>query len=254
MKISFLKLLLLFPLLLNQSGCSTETSTSKSLPAKMIKPGDTIGISMVESESNFGDLSSKAWHALPQYQLDLGMAPPVHPSVMLRHTPDAETIPLIFSLASDGKNFNVYIRWPDTTHNEINAYNQFSDAAAIQFALYGGEQTSYMMGTPKAPVNIWYWKGGSDLAQDLAAGGFGSTTLLDSQNVTVSSNYSENEQGEWSVVFSRPLAGDGEFQAILDGEQPIYMSFALWQGDENQRDGLKRTSANWVTVQMEKNL
>ena len=253
MKITFFKLSLLFPILLHLSGCNTETSAPTGLPAKVIKPGDTISVSMVKPESDISDQNSAAWNTLNQYQLELAMAPPVHPSVMLRHNPDAETVPLFFRLASDGRNFNVHMRWPDTTDNSLDSYDRFSDGAAIQFALSGGDQTSYMMGTTEAPVNIWYWKGGSDQAQDLGAAGFGSTSLLDSQNVAVSSNYS-NTQGEWNVVFSRPLAGDNEYQAILDGEQTIFMSFAIWQGEEKQRDGLKHTSTNWITVQMEKNL
>ena len=243
----------MFPLLLNLSGCDTGTSPPAGLPAKVIKPGDTVSVSMIKSESGIGAQNIDAWDTLPQYQLELGMAPPVHPSVMLMHDPDAGTVPLFFRLASDGRNFIVYMRWPDPTDNSHDTYDRFSDGAAIQFALSGGDQTSYMMGTTGVPVNIWYWKGGSDQAQDLAAAGFGNTSLLGSQNVAVSSDYSD-EQGEWKVVFSRPLAGNNEYQAILDGEQAIHVSFAIWQGEEEHRDGLKRTSTDWITVQMEKNL
>ena len=253
MKATLLNLSLLFPLTLNLSGCDTGTPPPAGLPAKVIKPGDTISVSMVEPESGIGAQNSDAWDTLPQYRLELGMAPPVHPSVMLMHKPDAGTVPLFFRLASDGRNFNVYMRWPDPTDNAHDAYDRFSDGAAIQFALSGGDQTSYMMGTTGVPVNIWYWKGGSDQAQDLAAAGFGNTSLLDSQNVAVSSNYSD-KQGEWNVVFSRPLAGDDEYHAILDGDQTIFMSFAIWQGEEKHRDGLKRTSTDWITVEMENNL
>ena len=53
--------------------------------------------------------------------------------------------------------------------------------------------------------------------------------------------------GEWVVVFSRPLEAQGEYQVTLDQGQ-ANMAFALWQGDQKQRDGLKHVSMGWVSL------
>ena len=101
------------------------------------------------------------------------------------------------------------------------------------------------------PVNIWYWKAGLTQAQNLAAGGFGSTTTLDQAGLVSSSIY--REQGEWVVVFSRPLIQPGEHQVQLDSGSAS-LALALWQGDQKQRDGLKHVTMGWVslqTIQME---
>ena len=48
--------------------------------------------------------------------------------------------------------------------------------AAVQFALKAADVTPYLMGVAGAPVNIWYWKADDDSADNLAAGGPGSTS------------------------------------------------------------------------------
>jgi DMSO reductase family type II enzyme heme b subunit len=49
-------------------------------------------------------------------------------------------------------------------------------------------------------------------------------------------------------VFSRPLKEEGDHQARLDGDT-ANLAFALWQGDQKQRDGLKHVSMGWVSLQ-----
>jgi DMSO reductase family type II enzyme heme b subunit len=148
--------------------------------------------------------------------------------------------------ASDGEKLYLRLRWSDTSQDIATSREQFSDGAAVQFALGGGPSTSYMMGATTTPVNIWYWKAGSDEAQNLAAGGFGSTTRLDKGQLSASSVYRDG--GEWVVVFSRPLTQMGEHQIDLT-QDSLSIALALWQGDAKQRDGLKHTSPGWITLQ-----
>jgi DMSO reductase family type II enzyme heme b subunit len=103
-----------------------------------------------------------------------------------------------------------------------------------------------MMGAPNGPVNIWYWKAGLTQPQNLAAGGFGGTTRVGQAGLVSRSSYREG--GEWVVVFSRPLKEEGDHQARLDGDT-ANLAFALWQGDQKQRDGLKHVSMGWVSLQ-----
>ena len=51
------------------------------------------------------------------------------------------------------------------------------------------------MGSVEQPVNIWYWRSDRGGAEDLAAGGFGSTTALADQSVTASAMHGNARRG-----------------------------------------------------------
>ena len=130
--------------------------------------------------------------------------------------------------------------------------DRFRDGAAVQFSL-GDDETSYIMGDgPDSAVNIWYWRSDKGDVQSLAAGGPGSTTMLDEQPVTGASAYirrSEKDGGQWVVVMSRKISTSGKHQVSFDrGEVP--MAFALWQGSDGQRDGWKNVSEGWIMAKM----
>lgn len=177
--------------------------------------------------------------------MELGLAPPVHASINLRHEADKAALPVYLRAATDGERYYLRLRWQDSSDNRSTSRTEFADGAAIQFALEGEASTSFMMGGPGAPVNIWYWKAGQQQAQNLAAGGFGSTTRLPDNNLEVVETYRKN--GEWVVVFSRSIQQQGEFQVKLENDS-VLLSLAIWQGDDEQRDGLKHVAMGWITA------
>lgn len=192
------------------------------------------------------------WDRIPAYRVGLTAAPPVHASTQLRYDP-ALSGHVYFQVARTSERFYVRMRWPDATLNRDTKVDAFADGAAVQFAL-NGPDTSFMMGTaPDYPVNIWYWRADRDTVENLAAAGFGSTTLLPEQVVTGKGTYHSDDQNrnqEWHVVMSRPLDVTGEYQiGLQSGTVPI--SFALWQGDKGHRDGNKILNMGWVLVDIE---
>lgn len=196
------------------------------------------------------DPTSPTWRRLPRYRVTLQPAPPVHQSVALRSEETAAVRDLDLSAAEDGKRLYVLLSWRDDSRDDVNGYERFADAAAVQFALGGGESTSYMMGTAETPVNIWYWTAAGAGAQNLAAGGFGSTTVLPVQNVTAASHY-DKDRSRWTVVLSRPLASEGEHDARLLGGSPVMLACALWEGAAAQRDGHKLTTPGWIRLALD---
>lgn len=214
-------------------------------PVQSLQAGGNVSL-LQSSGTDFANPDSPAWRDAQEYVMDLGLAPPVHASINLRYDPDAAAVPLHLRAASDGEKLFLRLRWNDASKDTATSREQFSDAAAVQFALGGGAATSYMMGAATTPVNIWYWKASSEETQNLAAGGFGSTTRLDNNNLSASSTY--REAGEWVVVFSRPLQQSGEHQVTLD-QGAVSVALALWQGDTKQRDGLKHILPGWVSIQ-----
>lgn len=189
------------------------------------------------------------WVRIPAYRTLLSTAPPVHRSTALRFDPK-EGVNLYFQVARTSERLYVRLRWQDATQNHNTSVDAFSDGAAIQWALNGAD-TSYMMGSgPQKPVNIWYWRADRGEVENLAAGGFGSTTHLPEQPVTGKAVYHAQRNArdnEWHVVMSRLLVSQGKYQANLQkGALPV--AFALWQGEEGQRDGNKRVSHGWILL------
>jgi dimethylsulfide dehydrogenase subunit gamma len=233
----------------SDQGMPAATAPEKTIiddtPVQALEIGGTIELSR-QMGAAFSAPDSESWREAQEYSMALNLAPPVHQSINLRYDPATPPVSIYLRAATDGENLYLRLRWPDPTQNTATSREQFSDGAAIQFALGGGAATSYMMGTTATPVNIWYWQAGTESAQNLAAGGFGSTTRLEQGQLTASSIY--RDQGEWAVVFSRPLSQTGEHKVDLT-QSSLSIAVAVWQGEAKQRDGLKHISPGWVTIQ-----
>ena len=91
---------------------------------------------------------------------------------------------------------------------------------------------------------------GTGKVENLAAGGFGSTTTLKQQTVSGSSNYVAKQvklDNEWHVVMSRPYKASDEYDVNFERDT-VPMAFAVWQGNEKERDGNKRITHTWINL------
>jgi DMSO reductase family type II enzyme heme b subunit len=217
-----------------------------------VNAGDTVHASRIPDRIYLRDPNDPddvIWAHIPLYRTLLSAAPPVHASTQLRFEPK-EAQHLYFQLARTAERFYVRLRWQDPNENRKTNVDAFCDGAAIQMALNGAD-TSYMMGSsPEKPVNIWYWRADQEQVEDLAAGGYGSTTLLPDQAVTGKAAYhaeQNDRDNEWHVVMSRQFDSPGKYQVGLQ-KGTIPVAFAVWQGAEGQRDGNKRVSHSWILV------
>jgi complex iron-sulfur molybdoenzyme family reductase subunit gamma len=174
----------------------------------------------------------------------------------------------------------VMLEWSDFTPDYLtNRTEAFTDAAAIQFPAEEGSEVPYIcMGLADQAVNIWQWRSdqqeelpalppdgyvdmypqtddlhltaraaGNPLSQqdrspvhNLVAGGFGTLTASDAGALTGQGVYSD---GRWMVVYTRPFEPSGELQPVFSGDQPIDVAFAIWDGSQQERDGIKSVSA-----------
>lgn len=220
----------------------------------LLQSGDVVKVAKIPDGiylRTTNDPDDIIWERLPEYRVQVLPAPGVHPSVDLRVDYDDPGYYVYVHLARTSERLYVRMRWRDDTQDTATTKDSFRDAAAVQFSL-GDDSTSYLMGSgPQDAVNIWYWPGDGTAVQNLAAGGYGSTTILRSQTVTGDAVYEENsgDPNEWAVVMSRPLAVGGDYEASLRRfEVPV--AFAVWQGSDGQRDGFKHVSDGWVILDM----
>lgn len=222
---------------------------------KLLEAGDTVAVSRIPEGiylRSTNDPDDVIWERLPEYRVHVVPAPAVHESVELRVDYDDEGQYVFLTFARTEDRFYLRMRWRDETADTVTRSDRFSDAVAVQFSL-GDDETSYVMGDgPDAPVNIWYWRSDLGDIQSLAAGGPGSTTTLDDQPVSGDAMYVDkrgNDANEWTVVMSREIATEGDYQVSLE-QETVPMAFALWQGAKDERDGLKRVSDGWILVDM----
>ena len=220
----------------------------------LLEPGDTVQVSTIPDGIFLRDTNDPVdniWDRLPEYRVQVWPAPAVHPSIELRVNYDDPGNIVYLNIARTSERFYVRMRWRDDTHDTATTMDRFSDAAAVQFSL-GDDTTSYLMGSgPNDAVNIWFWRADGGPAQNLAAGGFGSTTILPSQSVTGAGAYHESDTApnQWTVVMSRPLAVSGEYETSFRRRE-VPMAFAVWQGSDGQRDGNKLVSDGWILLDM----
>jgi hypothetical protein len=175
----------------------------------------------------------------------------------------------------------IRLQWDDTTRDDdVTGIRDFVDAAAVEFpAAAATSVPALCMGQADNGVNIWQWRaGGADgrphditelsangyvdrypstddlyfpgraagnvvsqphAVQDLVATGFGSLEAAVDQEVRGAAIW---EHQEWSVVFSRELTNGAEEKISLGEGASTDVAFAVWDGREEERNGLKSIS------------
>lgn len=176
----------------------------------------------------------------------------------------------------------VRVAWPDATSDETTTRAEdFADAVAIEFPASGKASIpSLCMGQADSAVNIWHWRadssgsphdpgvvyanslideaGSSGLqfytardagnpfanpdigaVQTLSAVAFGELSTLPDQDVDGMGKYGA---GEWAVVFARDFAASAPGHATFSVGQTVDMAFAVWDGNNDERNGRKAVS------------
>jgi len=126
--------------------------------------------------------------------------------------------------------------------------SEFSDAVAVQIpseAPVDARKPYFLFGDAQSPVDLWFF----DLAQPepLQFTGKGSADVAprDPKNVTGVASY---DQGEWSVIFKRPLKPESGAPFVQGQFLPI--AFSVWDGFSRER-GNKRGLTVWYSLYVE---
>lgn len=181
----------------------------------------------------------------------------------------------------NGKDIAFLIEWRDATKNERLTPGVFRDGAALAFPL-GNAPAFFCMGQLDHYVNIWHWKADwqSDVdrraarakerkrkrggirrfeviprrpssVEDLIGGGF--STLTSKKRQGRIKGQAEWKRGFWRVVMKRELSKAGEIsenEAILLPGRLQAISFAVWNGENKERNGQKAV-ASWIQLQID---
>jgi mono/diheme cytochrome c family protein len=138
--------------------------------------------------------------------------------------------------------------WDEEETGTSVAESEFSDAVAIQIPSEvptGARKPYFIFGDAQNPVDLWFF----DLARSdpLQFTGRGSADIAssDTGDVTGVASY---EQGEWSVIFKRPLRPAAGAAFSQGAFMPI--AFSVWDGHSRER-GNRRGLSAWYSVYVE---
>jgi DMSO reductase family type II enzyme heme b subunit len=124
--------------------------------------------------------------------------------------------------------------------------DSFPDAAAIALNT-GGEQSFHTMGKPGNPLNLWHWQANSmNNGRHLTSTGIG-TTESDANNYVKACGLLSHSG--WQIVIAHDLAvsGQDESDALKVGDE-ITFAVAIWDGNSEERGGLKAFSPDPLTL------
>lgn len=207
------------------------TTVQAAPAAKTIRVLSAAGVDAASPEAAI-------WKKAPATQVALQPAFPGHGSIV--GTPVAER--LTAQAVRAGDRLFVKLAWSDRTANTaIKDTGQFVDGAAVQFPVNGKASTTPFMGDPVNAVNVWHWRADGH-TENLVAKGFGTSTLVPFAGLKAAAVRTDSG---WAVVLTRSLKVKPDEGASLPGKGTMPVAFAAWDGDNQERDGLKAVTLEW---------
>lgn len=210
-----------------------------------------------------------AWEAVPPMTL------PLSGQIITRPVwPDPTAHALTVRSVHNGTDIAFLLEWQDNTKNDRLTPGTFRDGVAIGLPL-GDAPAFFCMGQLDHYINIWHWKADwqSDVdrraakraqskkgevrrfeviprrassVEDLIGGGF--STLTSKQSQGRIQGQATWKDGVWHVVMRRPLqSADPENEAKLVPGRAQTISFAVWNGENKERNGQKAV-APWFQL------
>jgi mono/diheme cytochrome c family protein len=126
--------------------------------------------------------------------------------------------------------------------------SEFSDAVAIQIPSQvptDARKPYFLFGDAQNPVDLWFF----DLARpdplQFTGKGSGDIVANDAGALTGAATY---DQGEWSVIFKRPLRAASAAPFVPGGFTPV--AFSVWDGFSRER-GNRRGLTLWYSLYVE---
>lgn len=235
--------------------CAPQAPRSNPQPSTTLPAAEYLRISVSSSSAapeSLLDPANLAWAAVSPTSLLLSRAPPVYPN-----EPKLDAAPPSCEARAmrAGGRLLVSLRWSDATQDVLTAppaktgegggeparlYHRptdhpssFPDAAAVMIpdAWSGPNFPSLMMGDPNASSTLYYWNGTRGGALLSATG----RTTVHPLPGAVLAHRASYDAGRWAVTMSLPDQPDG-----------YPLAFAIWDGSQGNRDGLKFFSIWYV--------
>jgi mono/diheme cytochrome c family protein len=126
--------------------------------------------------------------------------------------------------------------------------SEFSDAVSIQIpslAPAGARKPYFIFGEPPNPVDLWFFDMARPEPLQFTGRGSADITPNDTGDLTGVASY---DQGEWSVIFRRPLRAASGLPFSPGQFMPV--AFSVWDGFSRER-GNRRGLTVWYSLYLE---
>jgi DMSO reductase family type II enzyme heme b subunit len=203
------------------------------------------------------DPAASEWATIPGESLKMDATPLANqPSEYIKASRDEKQIgkvkTLLVQSAHNDSDIFFRLTWEDASKNvEVTDNNLFPDGCGILMPLNGGDPPIDEMGTNDAPVNAWFWRADfEDKARNTVARGLGTTQFSKQCPIQTKSLWG---QGAWAIVFARALAVPDlkdETTQLVPGAA-VKVGFAVWEGSNGERAGVKSFSKEWRELTLE---
>lgn len=141
------------------------------------------------------------------------------------------------------------LHWDDPTDDgHPNDMANFPDQCGVMLPIKDDAPISEM-GLPDKPVNMWLWRADIETPHYVTAPGRDTTKRHESP-LRGKGVYRE---GAWSVVIARPfnVALEAQYVVPLAPGMTHKCTFAVWQGSNKERGGLKAHGPTWQPLEVE---
>ncbi|HVM95457.1 MAG TPA: ethylbenzene dehydrogenase-related protein [Candidatus Acidoferrales bacterium] len=210
----------------------------------------------VAREQLFDPLSAE-WKNIAGEPLKMDATPLANqPSEYIKASRDEKQIGkvrnLLVQAAHNGTDIFFRLTWEDASQNiEITDNNFFPDGCGILMPLNGGDPPIDEMGSKDSPVNAWFWRADfKDTARNTVAHGLGTTLFSKQCPIQVKSTWGN---AAWAVVFTRALSvPQQQAETVqLEAGKSVKIGFAIWEGSNGERAGVKSFSKEWRELGLE---
>jgi mono/diheme cytochrome c family protein len=126
--------------------------------------------------------------------------------------------------------------------------SEFSDAVSIQVPSQvpaGARKPYFIFGDPQNPVDLWFFDLANPNPLQFTGRGSGDIAANDTGDLTGVASY---DQGEWSVIFKRPLRATSGAPFVPGQFLPV--AFSVWDGFSRER-GNRRGLTVWYSLYVE---
>jgi DMSO reductase family type II enzyme heme b subunit len=189
------------------------------------------------------DPAGGEWRAVSGEQVHLEPTPlTAQPSRYVqaswRDRPYGRLTGLHVKAAHNGDRLFFHLAWDDETRDDATGdTDRFVDAACVLFP--SGEDAPLAgMGSPEQPVVGWFWRPDLDAPLQVMAQGTGTTRRNPDGDLRAAARF---EPGGWRAVIS----------GLRTATPPSKVAFAVWQGANSERAGLKAATMDWHELRLE---
>jgi complex iron-sulfur molybdoenzyme family reductase subunit gamma len=198
-----------------------------------------------------GDL----WRGIAKERIALQATPPIlQPSEYVQNKwtslPYGQTPEVRVAAAHNGKAIFFRLEWDDAVDDSHpNDMANFPDQCGVMLPIKDDAPIAEM-GMPATPVNMWLWRADLETPHYVTAEGRGTTTRHPDAPLTGKGVW---RNGVWQVVLSRPfnVSLPAAFVVPLAPGLKHKCTFAVWQGSNKERAGLKAYQPLWQPLEIE---